>query len=198
MTLAPSLRTRPRRMKHWTDEDDHILRAMWSAYTVETIAKRLGRTPKGVICHAQALDLGAPSRGSWTMQALVAHLGYCDRAIKNAARRAGVALDRRAFTTTLLANGHHARRATRFALDDDEVELIISELQAAPHSRVFASLVGEWGTGRKPAACLDCGTSERPHFARGLCRRCYSRALAHGEHERRPIVRKRDEKRELC
>jgi hypothetical protein len=179
-------------MKHWTEDEDHRLMSWWGAYTVETIAKRLGRTPKGVIDRAKLLGLGAPSRGTWTMQALVAHLGYCDRAIKTAAKRAGVSMDRRAFTTTLGPDGHHARRATRYSLDDDEVDRIIAELQAAPRSRVLASLAGEWGVGRKPAACLDCGTDERPHFARGLCRRCYSRAHYHRTHDAHPVIRRRN------
>lgn len=170
----------------------------WGTLTVTTIAKKLGRTPKGVVERAKRTGLGVASRGTWTMMALVAHLGYCDRAIKTAAKRAGVNLSwQRAPTTTLRPDGTHAPGASKFALDDDDVEAIVAELQAAPHNRVMASLSGEWATGRKPVACLDCGTSERPHFARGLCRRCYSRALARRDHERHPVVRKREAKREL-
>jgi hypothetical protein len=189
VNLAADLEARPRRMKHWTPDEDQRLMSWWGAFTVETIAIRLDRSPKGVIDRAKALDLGAPSRGLWSMNALVAHLGYCDRAIKTAARRAGVSLVRRAITTTLGRDGHHAKRSTRFALDDDEVAAILTELLASPFDRVMASRRGEWGTGRKPAACRGCGTSDRPHFARGLCRRCYAVALAGRTIARYPVVR---------
>jgi hypothetical protein len=33
---------------------------------------------------------------------------------------------------------------------------------------------GHWS--REHAACLDCSTTERRHFGRGLCYRCYQRA----------------------
>lgn len=32
---------------------------------------------------------------------------------------------------------------------------------------------GQWA--RKFKQCLECGTVERPHYARGLCNRCYMR-----------------------
>ncbi len=198
MTLAPSLQTRPRRMKHWTtegpDSDEGRLRNWWGVYTPTTIAARLQRTPSGVINKAKTLGLGAPGRGLWTMQTLVAKLGYCDRAIKNAAIRAGIPLvSRRQPTTTLLPDGTHARTSWWWGFDDDDMDAIVVELNGTPSGRVMSSRSGEWGTGRKSIACLACGTHERPHFARGMCRRCYSSALAHGEHDRHPVVRKRSQ-----
>jgi uncharacterized paraquat-inducible protein A len=32
---------------------------------------------------------------------------------------------------------------------------------------------GRWS--RKYDKCLECGTTERPHYAKGLCARCYMR-----------------------
>lgn len=32
-----------------------------------------------------------------------------------------------------------------------------------------------WGIGKKPPACLGCGTTERPHRAGGRCMSCYQK-----------------------
>ena len=51
-------------------------------------------------------------------------------------------------------------------------------LQADPVRYAWAVPVppGRWS--RAFAACQACGTTERPHNARGLCHRCYARQLA--------------------
>ncbi len=100
---------------------------------------------------------------------------------------------RRQPSTTLLPDGTHARTSWWWGFDDDDMDAIVVELNGTPSGRVMSSRSGEWGTGRKPIACLACGTDERPHFARGMCRRCYSSALAHGEHDQHPVVRKRSQ-----
>ena len=37
-------------------------------------------------------------------------------------------------------------------------------------------------------ACSECGTTERPHFGRGLCRRCHSRGHARKTREARRVA----------
>ncbi len=32
---------------------------------------------------------------------------------------------------------------------------------------------GQWS--RKHGRCIECGTNDRPHYAHGLCNRCYMR-----------------------
>jgi HNH endonuclease len=59
--------------------------------------------------------------------------------------------------------------------NDDPSNLEVLPNHAA-HMRLHYSLNGRWS--RDHDACVECGTVERPHNARGLCGRCYARARA--------------------
>lgn len=57
-------------------------------------------------------------------------------------------------------------------------------VRRAVHNRQLLAVTGRAGFARRCPAdqwslewpqCLDCGTTERPHMARGLCQRCYRR-----------------------
>ena len=43
--------------------------------------------------------------------------------------------------------------------------------------------MGEWKSVKYPDGCLECGTTERTHFGRGLCSMCYQREMRGHEME---------------
>lgn len=78
---------------------------------------------------------------------------------------------------------------------DDRLENL-ELLSARAHSRLHiadrlagqrAAMAYEWSTSHP--ACVECGTTERPHTARGMCGRCYFTLRArvkHGHSPRKP------------
>lgn len=53
---------------------------------------------------------------------------------------------------------------------------------------------GVWGIGIKPSCCYECHTTERPHFARGFCQRCYTWIIKSRKREKDPWTSSRDSK----
>lgn len=163
--------------RHWIETEDHQLQFYWGVKRVEWIAKKLERSPWGVVHRARALNLGPFERGNISMRRFAEISGFAQAAILRAARRAGIALHRATPGTTLTPRPHR-----RWAITDDQQEALIEELFRSSSTHVYAddvgaarSTKGKWGVGKKPKECLRCGTSERPHCARGLCTSCYNR-----------------------
>lgn len=157
---------------------------------MEAIAKRLERTPAGVILRARVLDLGVPGRGLIGLKALAKRLGYDAKAVIRAAKRAGVPLSYRRLPTTNIRSGKP--RGVNYGFEDDDVDAIVAELRSSPNPNIITTTRhGEWGTGTKPPACLDCGRSDRKHSARGLCGACYKAREKYGRgfEDRPPIKR---------
>ncbi|MCZ2109147.1 MAG: hypothetical protein LC118_06230 [Dehalococcoidia bacterium] len=96
--------------------------------------------------------------------------------IRNAARALGISVGRR---TAAYVAKHRDRRYT--SLDEDDVEKIVAFLGSRPDGgRIRFEVRGAWGgSGRggvtKPDQCVSCGTKDRPHYAKGLCDRCYDK-----------------------
>jgi hypothetical protein len=78
---------------------------------------------------------------------------------------------------------HRSRSRGRWAIYPEQRRAIVAFLEEQPSWRVYAKTTGPrttrgvWGIGNKPAACLGHGLPDRPHYAKGLCARCYLAAL---------------------
>lgn len=162
--------------KRWTEEQDKQLAFDWGVFSLETIARRHGRTTTAIVERAKKLSLGAPSRGTQTVSGLAEATGYGRTQIRNAARVLGISVGRR---TAAYVAKHRDRRYT--SLDEDDVEKIVAFLGSRPDGgRIRFEVRGAWGgSGRggvtKPDQCVSCGTKDRPHYAKGLCDRCYDK-----------------------
>jgi hypothetical protein len=159
----------------WTEEQDRQLAFDWGVFSLDTIARRHGRTPMAIVQRAKKLSLGAPSRGTLTVCGLAEATGYGRSQIRSAARALGIVIGKR---TSAYVAKHRNRRYT--SIDEEDVERIIAFLGSRPDgARIRAEVKGAWGGpgrgGPKPEGCVSCGTSERPHYAKGMCGRCYDK-----------------------
>lgn len=161
--------------KSWTAEEDRKLSFDWGVFRIDTLAKRMGRTPAAIKIRAYKLQLGPPSRGTETVNELVTKTGYSKPQILNAARTLGITIHRR-------ASSHLKKGRYRFtAIEPDEAEKIIKFLTDKPDgARIRFQHVGVWGEpgrgGRmKPDRCVGCDRSDRPHYAKDRCECCYQK-----------------------
>lgn len=168
----------PRHGRRWTEEEDEQLRWWWGIISAKKLARKLGRTPAGVVDRGQKLKLGAPRRGYLSMNELSRQSGYSRSTILTAAKRLGLPL-RRQPTYQKSSRGtpeHWRKKNKNYAISFEIAERIIEELTSRPDGKRKAiSYRGEWGGPNKPTQCADCGKTDRPHAAKGLCDRCYQR-----------------------
>lgn len=167
----PSEHRRP-----WSVTDQDKLMFWWGTFKLSTIAARLNRTPWAVTQQALKLKLGAFERGNISMRKFSELSGYNRSQILKAAKRAGIKLHR-------ATPGAPVRSRPRrlYAITDDQQEALLKELLSSSSTHVYIDKIGDarttkgrWGVGKKPAACLRCGTSSRPHVSKGLCASCYN------------------------
>lgn len=164
----------------WTAADDAVLHRDWCVFDCRVVAATLGRSVQACSSRARVLGIGNGQHGLKTVTALARETGYDPKTIQAVAE----ANDMRPHTLPVGRGG--TRRTRRKGFNDEQQEALIDKLKTrdlwAPIPRpsmTTRSAKGEWGTGGKPAACLKCSLAEHPHYARGICRRCYHR-LAKG------------------
>lgn len=157
----------------WTEKELACLHFHWGALPLPEIAKRLNRTPLGVEKKARDIGLGIPRQGLMTLREFEKHSGFSIPKIRAAMRILGIRAMRRYSACV------GAQRSSAYALTEEERERLLAFMLKTPHA--FRNMrgsgkteAGVWGVGRKPHACLRCGTHERPHCAKGLCKPCYS------------------------
>lgn len=144
------------------------------------LAKLVGRSEDAIREQARKMGLGPHARGKYSLSAIARITGYDRGRIVTAAKRAGLILDRH-----VRVRGSSTRQKGRhYAIDEDGFERLLEELKKYPDgARLWRTHFGEWGghfrNGKpKPEACLGCGRSDRAHYSRGDCRRCYDRRRA--------------------
>lgn len=158
----------------WTAEDDAVLTSMWLEFHIETIALRTGRTPTGVRRRADRLGLGGLHGRYLTLREAALATGYDPRQIARAAEMMGEPLTRAPRTK---GRSRWRTKGRWFAIEQEHLDEICSWIRdaTAGRTRLDRTRQGRWGEGRKPAACLGCGRSDRPHKALGLCESCHKR-----------------------
>jgi len=168
-----------KRTKKWTQLEDELLEFLWGERSANALAVHLGRSVGAVINRGvKVLKLGPPRRGYLSMAELERRSGYKASTILTAAKRLGISLRRQPVYQTRVKPGcRRSNYGRNWAIDEDSAQAVLAELGKRPDgTRRALSYRGEWG-GSKPAACVACGLSSRPHCARGLCGRCYMRSF---------------------
>lgn len=170
--LGPNPLTR----RKWSEEDRALLRKLWGRRDLLTIARRLGRTPEAVTAMARRQRLGVP----WhtfgkTLGELEREHGFKRSKILSAMKKLGMELRPHRSRTDI-----RFKRKTRQLVRKADIPVLLETLEKAP--RIYTDVTGHgrstkgvWGVGKKPACCTTCGTTERPHYAKGRCQRCYDR-----------------------
>lgn len=186
----------PRHKTLWTAQDEQVLAWGWGVFSIDTLCKRLGRTPAAILNRVRVLDLGPPGRGYMTARAVAAEAGCDPTTVVVVAGYLGIKLKRRP-STKYKGNGVRYRRGNVYSIDQEDAERIIEEI--CRHSgRVDCTATGEWDTGRKACACLDCGRTDRPHCARNLCTACWKRHQKAGTLAQFPPLTRRGERKGEC
>jgi hypothetical protein len=154
----------------------------WGSVRLDKLARRLRRTEKAVCEKAKRLGMGPRTRGQMTLAQFCERIGYSAATIQTLANRIHVHIRR---------NKARSKGASYHLVGDDAAERIIAELDRLgwPSQPNLKNPGGKWGVGGKPAGCLLCGTSTRPHQGRGLCSTCLRRENRAGRAQRWEQVR---------
>ena len=138
------------------------------------IATRLTRSENAVTMRARFLGLSGGTHGIRTLGTAARESGY-DRGRLMAAVEA-LKLRLKPIPRT---DPRQRKRGAQKGLDETEWEQVFVFLGAIPDGRPVIRPGSKltprdaWGTGGKPASCLYCSRTARPHYARGRCDRCY-------------------------
>jgi len=163
--------TAARRRRWWTTDEVNRLVWGWGTVGLEELAAELGRDASAVKAKAYKLRLGSSAPDLYSMRRVEELTGHNRKAIWAAATRVGVRIQTR-----------QQGRRVRHCLTAADLEAIVAELRRqADRGRVTRTILGEWGTGNKPRACLDCGRTTQPYRALGRCASCYNRRNRRGE-----------------
>lgn len=177
---ARALDAPPRpRWARWTPDDDAALRRLWPLGGVDLAAPALGRGPAGVEMRARRLGLAAPPRGL-TVVELARAAGCGPHRARTAVRFLGIELSPRP-----TRNGRRgAKNGPQLEVSPADAARALAWLSGPLPERVHLPRArptprgpaGAWGVNGRPARCNDCGTRDRPHHARGECKRCNQRS----------------------
>lgn len=172
-----------RHHKFWSPQEDKQLEAMWAVYSVQTIARKLNRTPNGVEQRGRkALGLTGGRHGLLTLPELERLSGYGRVTIK-------VALEQLSIPLLCIPRTDARRKKHSFrvkGIDPHFYDKLIKYLQGrelgriTPRPGLRKGPAGMWGVAERGACCTCCKTADRPHYAKGLCERCYMSRLDKG------------------
>jgi hypothetical protein len=146
--------------RRWTPQDDSRLMLDWADKDPDAVAAALGRSLSACARRMNELT-GSRSftRGSWSMADVCRHSGFAEPQVRKA--------------LAALKVWQRARRGVyraRHRLSDEQVDAVTKWLVANVAAK---GPISEWSL--EHDRCQDCGTTERPHKAKGLCSTCYSR-----------------------
>jgi hypothetical protein len=175
-----------KRGTRWTAEEEKILKLSWGEFHLHTIAARIGRTTSAVENHARRLDLRGGRHGLIRVATISNRTGFDRYTILRAIEHLGIKTQP---FPSIEAKQQRDRRCGRKkaqrGVDEGEdydrlVEYLLSRKIGAITVRpgIGKAPAGVWGVGNHGERCARCGTTERPHFVRGLCASCYHAQLA--------------------
>lgn len=178
MTGAPThSKTEDRTGLRWTEHEDRVLQFHWGSKTLPVLSTMLHRSRWAVHSRARTLKLGAASRGTWSLRRVARYSGFSENKVVQALSKLGI---HGGWAINGAPQRHGRARHKQRALNDEHVDLIVQFMLDTPYIYTDApgkqrTTSGVWGVGKKPAACVVCGRSDRPHEARGHCTTCYQR-----------------------
>ncbi len=172
--LDPDAPTAPKRRSLWSASEDATLRDAYrpGGGGAGEAAMRLGRSPHGCLNRAKRLRLRDPRTHLVSLTALAAKAGVRRGRARNLLSVLGL-------PTVTRADGANPRARTvrhpQAWLHPNAAKVLLEALARAPRVIIttrpdrLVTRKGTWGSGRKPAACLFCGSTHRPHYAGGYC-----------------------------
>lgn len=172
------------RTPRWTPDEERALAIAWAEGGLHAAVKALGRTVHAVRARAASLGLPPPAPGCITISAFAKASGYTVKRIERAIRDLGLAVA--AMPLVSEKPGRRPGRAVRSALTPAQQRELVEHLRASPLRSAVArpggakTPAGQWGTGRKPHACVRCGTTAKRHKTRGYCTGCVQWARRRG------------------
>lgn len=157
-------------MSRWTKHEEQTLRARWGTLNISTLARILRRTPDAVTQKAKRMSL--------VNRALT--LREFARSENVPTSKVYWAMEQRELHITRVYSVRNKRLSNRMFLTPEQQDSLASLIRAHPRGRILRldskkTPKGMWGVGIKPSCCEECKTIERPHFAKGRCKRCYVR-----------------------
>lgn len=170
--------------KAWSEKDDNTLIYHWGHTQVGLIARELGRTDIGVIRRARKLKLGPQLTDFKTVKDVCEITGYGHTTVLTIIQN--LRIKPRRLKVSAAKKEENKRKGRKyFTLSEGAVEKIVEYCKTLDGvTEVKRSNKGKWReTGlklSKPRACLACGSASRPHWARGLCTKCYASAYYKG------------------
>lgn len=169
----------------WTESEDRVLLDAWGEFGIATIARWLGdrRSFFAIELRARKLGLGGNRHGLLRLSTIAKTTGYDRETIAVAVKVLGLSLQSFPATEAKQQKGrlNKVRRAHR-GLDETSLDVLLDYLKRKPERTIIdrpglkKGTRGAWGVVHGKA-CADCKTTERPHYARGLCGLCYGRQL---------------------
>lgn len=168
----------------WTHEEDRILSLAWGEFGIATIAKRLGRGRSfaSIQNRARRLGLAGGRHGLIRITTIARDTGYDRETIVTAIGILGLSLQQ--LPATDLRQQYARRRGLsrgHWGLDEEHLDVLLAYLKRKPE-RVITDRPGLkkgrrglWGPVHG-YACVACHETTHPHYAKGLCVRCYDRA----------------------
>lgn len=172
-----------RRRHYWTPEETETLRRLWGVVPVASIVRKLGLRGDQIHNKAVKMRLVHSREGLYSLLEVSRELGYDPKSILLVLRSENVSFLN---TTGNMKRGNRKR----YRFTDSQYEQIKSlMLRFTKGTRISMARRGEWGIKNRPSACAECGRSDRPHKARGICDRMRCSLAANGS---RPRGRPRD------
>lgn len=140
--------------------------------SVSDIAKKFNRTPIAIERKARKLKLGKPSIDSMTLGEFARHSGFSEEKIQFAMKILGIKIRRRfaTYSKTKYSKAYAITASDRAQILEFMLNNKIAYRNKPGDKKTQA---GVWGIGTKPESCLICNENAIPHYARGMCRRCY-------------------------
>lgn len=166
----------------WSDEEVATLRFWWGELSPRQIADRLQRKVVAIELKARALGLGSPNQDCYTVRGIAKETGYSEFRIRSAAKFLGIEIAR-AFPNAGRGKPRYKSKWKRTRLSAEDREDILAFLKKHPDGQYIIKTpdASVWGVVGRPPACLTCKSTERPHYSKGFCRKCYNCAWGTGD-----------------
>lgn len=178
--------------KRWSEEDKNFLIYNWGHSSIQYIAEKLGRSMGAVAEKAFVLRLGKAWKDVYSLSEVSRITGYTKPVVKRIMAELGIT--KRQWRGNYVCQARPQTKA--YVIPQESLDRIIEYCKNLDGvSSVNQIHEGVWGQVSnlvaKPKSCRACGTTERPHVARGLCKRCHWRAWRKGTLNKYPKCRRR-------
>ena len=165
--------------RRWSKAEDAKLIELWGYRSTQDISQTLGRTPDAVELRGRALGLGGGRHGLVTIRQLIMRSGYSRETVMLALK----VLKVQVLPIPRVSARKAETRTQHRGIWASKVSLVMRYLTSrqvgaiTPRPGLKLGPAGVWGIVGRPACCDGCGGADRPHYAKGMCERCYTRAL---------------------